>query len=637
MIPLSALAAVSVASPSPVPALPRSTAAPARGGFVVPRAAQPVPHATPALFATPAPEAPGVVLPPVPALTTPAPINSRLPDAGIVGTSAPFVGLSLADAIGMALARNTDLAVSQADRRIAGYQIVAAKGAFDLNLQVQPSYSFKQIPPISTFATGPNGTPEQQIDASGTLGVAQRTYSGGLIQASTQAQRFNDNNPYDTYNPYYEAAFSISYAQPLARNRAIDAYREQIQLAKVNADLTNDAALLTASNTIDSVSIAYDNLVAAWKNVAIEETALLQAKAQSQSNARLVRRGESAPIDVVQSDEQVSEFQNDVYSAIANVSQYQNQLKTLILSDPVDAIWTANLVPTTPVGSPPDEPSLESTIVAALDHRPEVSQLRDDLRQQNVTIGFDKNQTLPQIDLNFGVTELGFAGAPQNLTNTPLFSVLGQTVTDVNALVARANATAPPGTAPLVPINGGGLAIPLEPGTTGKIGTAYTGALAGKFPQYTVSATLAFPLQNRTAEATYKASVEQRRVLLTRELALVQRVQFESRNALQSLRSARSRLITATAARVAAEKVAASEVRRFRAGESTTYLVLQRQVMLANERLRELQAQTDIQNAIVELDRVTGDNLAKNGVTLRTLGTAPQGPVPRLPAPVPKP
>jgi len=283
------------------------------------------------------------------------------------------------------------------------------------------------------------------------------------------------------------------------------------------------------------------------------------------------------------------------------------------------------------------EPSLESTIVSALDHRPEIAQLRDDLRQQNVTIAFDKNQTLPQIDLNFGVTELGFAGAPQNLTNTPLFSVLGQTVTDVNGLVARANAAAPPGTAPLVAINGNALAIPLEPGTMGKIGTAYTGALAGKFPQYTVSATLAFPLQNRTAEATYKASVEQRRILLTRELALVQRVQFESRNALQSLRSARSRLITATAARVAAEKVAASEVRRFRAGESTTYLVLQRQVMLANERLRELQAQTDIQNAIVELDRVTGDNLAKNGVTLRTLGTATQGPVPRLAAPVPKP
>ncbi len=615
----------------------RPSPAPTAGTeFAIPPLAKPIPLATPALIATPAPTSTAtqnLVLPPVPALATISPGGKELPSGGIVGAAEPFVGISLTDAIGMALRRNTDLAVSQSNRRIAAYQIVTARGAYDLNLQVMPSYTVAITPPVSALQTGPNGAPEERVTAGATLGVSQLTGSGGRIQASTQAQRINDNILYDTYNPYYEASFALSYSQPLARNLAIDVYREQLQLTKINRDLTSDNALLTASNTIDSVSVAYDNLISAWKNVGIQEDSLLQAKAQSESNARLVRRGQSAPIDVVQSNEQINEFQDSVYSAIQNVATQQNQLKSLILSDPADAIWTANLVPTTPVGAAPPEPSLTDVTVAALDHRPEVAQLRDDLRSQNVRVAYSKDQTKPQVDLNFSITELGFAGAQQNVSNTPLFSVLTQEISTLNALVAAANAAAAPGTPPLATISGAGLSSPLQPGSVGKIGAAYHSALVSQYPQYQVSATIGFPLQNRVAKSELAIAREQRAQYLTQELALVQRVQLESRNALQAYRSARSRLIAASAARDAAARVSASEIRRFRAGESTTYLVLQRQVMLSNERLRELQAQTDVANALVELDRVTGAILSKNNVDVGSLGTGPQGNVPVLVTP----
>ena len=95
---------------------------------------------------------------------------------------------------------------------------------------------------------------------------------------------------------------------------------------------------------------------------------------------------------------------------------------------------------------------------------------------------------------------------------------------------------------------------------------------------------------------------------------------MEARNALQAYRTARYRLISARAAREASEQVLASESRRFRAGASTTYLVLQRQVILADNRGRELQAQTDLNKAVVELERVTGAILKDNNVDVSTLG-----------------
>jgi len=570
-----------------------------------------------------------LVLPPVPALSTVAPTNLAVPSGAIAGVNEPFVGLSLQDAIGMALAHNTDLAVSQSNRRVAAYRIVSAAGAYELQFQIQPSYAFTQNPTISVFNTGPNGGPTQQVTAGARVGVSGLTQSGGRIQAYTSAQRVDLNTLYDSYNPYYQTAFSLTYSQPLARGRAIDDVREQIQLSRIDSDQASDSALLTASNTIDTVSVAYDNLVAAWKNVAIQEDALRQAQAQAESDARLASGGRSAPVDVIQSNQQVSEFQYSVFAAIQSVASGQNQLKQLILSDPADAVWVANLVPTTPVGENTAEPGLDDVLLAALKNRPEIAQLRDNLRSQDVRVAYDKDQTKPQIDLNIGVTENGFAGAVENTQGTPLFSVIGAEISSINALIARANAAAP-GLPPLVPVSGAGLTVPLQPNSVGNVGTAFKSALLGQYPQYQISATVGFPLSDKVARANYQASVESRAQLVTQEVALVQRLQTESRNAVQSYRSARARLTAATAARVAAERVAASEIRRFRAGVSTTYFVLQRQVMLANERNRELQAQTDVQNALVELDRVTGNILAKNNVDVRSLGSAPRGTVPDL-------
>src|SRR6202044_3146029 len=101
--------------------------------------------------------------------------------------------------------------------------------------------------------------------------------------------------------------------------------------AFVNEDARAVTALIDASNTLSQVEDAYWNLVAAWRNVAIQEEALREAIAQQQSNVRLARRGAAAPIDAVESQTQVSDFQDNVYSALQTVSQLQVQLKSLIV------------------------------------------------------------------------------------------------------------------------------------------------------------------------------------------------------------------------------------------------------------------------------------------------------------------
>jgi HAE1 family hydrophobic/amphiphilic exporter-1 len=544
------------------------------------------------------PPTPGpAVLPPVPNIPTTGGRTNAVQNGDIVGVQqSPFVGISLQGAIGMALERNTDLAIAQSNRTISNYQIVAAKGAYDVRFQLVPSFSHSVQPVITPFATNFQGGPVTTDTAGVLTGVTGLTGSGAQYNVSLNASRTTSDNAYNSYNPYYEAALQFSVTQPLLRNHAIDQPRLQVQLSRINSSMQTSAALLQASNTTVQVSDAYYQLVSAWQNVAIQEEALRQASAQAQSNARLAARGVLAPTDIVQANAQVSTFQGDVFAAIQNVQRVQTQLKTLILSSPADPVWVANLVPTTPIAPVPPEPTVDAIIASAIQERPEIAQVREQRQQSDVQLAFEKDQLKPQLDLGLGYSTNGFAGNPEN--SNPLFSFLGS-IPGVNLA-----------------------AFPPPPGyQTGNIGSAFKNAFDNRFPTYSTQLTFSFPIGNHTAKANVAIAQEQERQVGVNETALLERIRGEALNAIQGLRSAQSQLVAARQAREATERVLLSEQRKFAAGTSTTFLVLQRQVEVANARGSEVTALTNLDQAIVELNRVSGGIFAQNGIDVNTVGT----------------
>lgn len=531
-----------------------------------------------------------------PALSAPV---TAAPNPDLVGVNQqPFVGLTLQNAIGMALQRNTQLAIAQSNRRIANYQIVAAKGAYDVVFQLVPSYSHTVEPVSSAFNTNPRGGPITQDTAGATAALRGLTQQGGQYSVGIVGTRVSSNSAFNSYNPYYQTALQLAVTQPLGRNRAIDQPRLQLQLARINATLANSSALLQASNTIVQVENAYYDLVSAWQNVAIQEQALSQATAQAQSNARLAQQGVVAPTDVVEANAQVAGFQDNVYAAIQNVQRVQTSLKSLILANPADPVWLANLVPTTPIAQVPAEPGLDALIASAIANRPEIAQVRAQREQASTTLAFARNQLKPQLDLGLGYTSNGFAGNPLPSSNNPLFNLLGQALGP-----SAASAFAPPPSY-----------------QSGGLGTAFQNAFDNRFPTYTAQLTFSFPIGNHTARANYAIAQEQQKQASVDDTAVVQRIRSEAVNAIQGLREAQARVVAARAAREAAERVLEGEQRRFRAGTSTTYLVLQRETEAANRRGRELQAQIDLDKAIVELQRVSGGVFAQNGVDVETMG-----------------
>lgn len=555
--------------------------------------------------------------------------------AGIVGvTQQPFVGLSLQDAIGMALLKNPNLAVSASNARLAGYQVVEAKGAFDLNLRVEPVSSFSVTPPLNPFEAGPGdvgkyicnpannlncapGTPYPiytqgpgniiQHQYTLTYGLGGQTENGTQYTAGIQQSRTYNNTLFNGFNPIYLASLNLSVTQPLLRNAGMNQAKRQYKLAIVNADANSSQSLVDASNSISQVENAYWNLVAAWRNVAIQEEALKDAVAQQRSTVRLARRGAAAPIDATESATQVATFQDNVYSGLQTVAQLQNQLKGLLVTDPGDPIWTANLMPVSPVLQLPTSPSLQDIVASAMKNRPEVRQALDKIEQAKIDLAFAKNQSLPQADAQVTYMSNGFAGL---LNPSPQFE-LAQC--NLSGLVA---CPTPP------------------PYSQGTMPQAYHNLWTFRYPAFNIGVTVTFPIQNRIAKGLKGMAQEEQHQAAVLTAGVAARIGYDARNALQIYQTALSRLHTARIARQASEQVYSSEQRKFRNGASTTFLVLQRQVELQQNRGRELQAQTDLNKAIVEIQRVEGTILTDNGVNVKTLGSQALA---QTPAPLPVP
>lgn len=495
----------------------------------------------------------------------------------------------------MALMKNPSLAVAAGNSRIAYYGIEAAKGSFDVKLQVEPEVDHSLSAPQNPFFAGPGYGPISQDDQSLTGGVSGILPNGQSYSVNLSQTRTSSNEIINLINPYYLTALSFVLTQPLLRNAGMNAPKRQLELSVINNELTEAQTLASVSTTIAQVEDDYWDLAAAWRNVAIDEEALREATVQQRSNIRLARHGAGAPVDAVESGAQVAAFQSDVYSALENVGMVQNALKDAIASSPADAIWEANLVPTSAVLRTPTVPSLSALVQKAMKNRPEILESLDTLMQSVVDIAYAQNQMKPQLDLKLGYTTNGYAGTYVPLSpSNPLYSFI----------------------CPTSPC-----AFTVPPILQGGLGASYNTLLQERYPYWTAALVFSQPLGNRGAKAQLAQAQEERRIAQIELNATEQRMVYESRNALQSYQAALAQLESARAAREASEVVYASELRKFGNGESTTFLVLQRQVELAQNRGLELQAQTNLNKAVVEIERVSGDLLAQNGVNLQTLGS----------------
>ena len=123
------------------------------------------------------------------------------------------------------------------------------------------------------------------------------------------------------------------------------------------------------------------------------------------------------------------------------------------------------------------------------------------------------------------------------------------------------------------------------------------------------------PLRNRTAEANLGRSLAEGKQIDAQRQKTEQLIEVEVRNALQAVETARKRVDAAKNSRVNAELQYQSEQRKFDAGQSTNFFVLDRQNALSSARGRELRALTDYTKAVADSSALS-TTLSSNNVAV---------------------
>ncbi len=157
----------------------------------------------------------------------------------------------------------------------------------------------------------------------------------------------------------------------------------------------------------------------------------------------------------------------------------------------------------------------------------------------------------------------------------------------------------------------------LNPSLLGGYGQSLQNLLKNEFRAWRVGVNFNLPLRNRTAEAQYGRALAEGRQIDVQRQKMEQQVEVEVRNALQAVDTSRRRVEAAKNSRVNAELQYESEVRKFDAGQSTNFLVLDRQNAMSSARGRELKALTDYTKAVAELQRSVSTTLASNSIQLK--------------------
>jgi outer membrane protein TolC len=350
-------------------------------------------------------------------------------------------------------------------------------------------------------------------------------------------------------------------------------------------------------------------LAFALRNLQVQIDAVKQARVQVESNQRLVTQGVLAPIDIVAAQTQVTTFEQSVYTAQQAVTVAENTLKTLILPDRAAPLWARAITPVTPVSLEAPRVPVETAVKAALESRPDLAQLRTGESINDVNVRFFRDQTRPQFDLVGTYTTQGLAG-----TFIPRTTTANSTT---SALTARVNQlSAIEGLDPLPATTGTTTAV--APNLVGGYTQSLNNLIQQNYPTARVGVRLSLPLRNRTAEANLGSALAQGTRIKTQLRQAEQLVEADVRNTLQAVRSAEARLQSAAASRASAEQQYASQQRQFRAGTTTIFLVLQSQTALLAAQANELQAQTDLNKSISQLQRATGNTLNANNVAVLT-------------------
>lgn len=384
----------------------------------------------------------------------------------------------------------------------------------------------------------------------------------GLLPLGTSYQiggsSQNQRGTYNNFSNRFVTFGGISVTQPLLRGFGFGANLAGLRIAKADRSISDWEYRQAVIDTVTSVVLAYNDLAEARENLRIARRSRDLAAKLVSDNERRNRVGSLSDADVTQARARVANREEFILIAQRNIKNVENRLRTLIGAgeispNPPDlAIEPLAL-------APPMTADGATDLQRALTLRPDYQAARQGLVKGRANRSFALNQMLPRVDF---VGSYGYNGIDPSFAGS-------------RAQVRNRDNRA-----------------------------------------YSTGVVVSVPLTFAEGRGRYRAA---KLGLLQAEADVVrleQDIAVSVANAIGQLETAAERVQATTRAHELAQQALDAEEKRFRAGTSSTFLVLQLQEQLTAVESNRVRAIADQHRAQANYQREIGATLQARQLTV---------------------
>ena len=489
----------------------------------------------------------------------------------------------------MALDKNLDIAVQRSNPPTFDLSLASLRAAYLPTLSSLVGDQ-RQVSTPFTLLTGSQGITTTTATVNGAFSQNLPRGGGGL-SVSWNNNRVSSNSFLYNYTPAFNATLTAEYTQPLLRGFRTDATRQQLTVTRVNRAISDLQLQTTITNTLTAVRDAYWDLVFAVQSIDVARKSVELAHQLVEENQKRVDFGTMTRLDTITARSQEATSQHALVQAEGNRRTAEVALKRLVVEGPSDPLWQALLDPTDRPEDRPEPIDIEAAVRRALSQRTDLAQARQQVAANQVTSDYLRDQTRPQADLVASYSLAGIGG-------TQLLRPSLATGNFFNPVV-----------------------VGVIPGSYGDA----LSALAGRdFPTWGLALNMSYPIGFGSAKAEAARAALQIKQVETEIRQLEVQVVTDVTNAAIQVRNNYDEVAAASVARELAVEKLDAEQKKFAAGMSTNYFVVQAQRDLADAQNAELQAQVNYRKALVDFERAQQTTLQSAGVTVLTpAGLAP--------------
>lgn len=495
-----------------------------------------------------------------------------------IGAQEKEIPLSLTECLEIAMRNNLNVAVEVLNPELTNLTVSQAQEKF------MPQFSFgfgnqNTDTPSYSWLEAAESVSSSFLDYQAQ--ILQEIPTGGRFDISLYSYKSDTTAKFQTINPRYGSRLALNFTQPLLKNFGFKNSKKEIIVAKNNVEISDARFQSVLMDTVYNVEQAYLFLAYSIANLEVMQQSLKLAQDLLAKNKREVEVGTLAPIEILTAQAEVATREADILQSEVQVENYEDQLKTLINLEEERAGITGRIIPMDKPTYAEYKITVDEALRIGMQNRPDLRELRWDIENKNIEVGYTKNQLLPDLSLNAAYWSPGVSG-------TRIF------YEDDNPLSENVIGIAP-----------------------GNSSDALKDAFGFKYNNWFVGLTLNVPTNTLFSRAEHaQARVNLEKAQLTLKNA-EQQVFLEIRNAVRLVETNFKRIAAYRLARELAEKKLEAEDKKLLVGLTTNYIVLQHQRDLATARSNELRAIAEYILSQAALEKAMGISLENKNIRFR--------------------